>query len=43
MAETKKDRRCLPSGSGLTGGGHTGMAKKLVEEGKSRTIGVSSI
>jgi len=43
MAETKKDRRHLSSGSGSTGGGHTGTAKKLVEKGKSRTVGISSI
>jgi len=43
MVETKKDRRHFPSGSRSTGGGHTGTAKKLVEEGKSRTVGISSI
>jgi len=43
MTEAKRDRRHLLSGSRLTGGCHIGVAKKLAEEGKSRTVGVSSI
>jgi len=41
--ETKRGRRCLLSGSRLTGGGRTDATKELVEEDESGTIGVSSI
>jgi len=43
MAETKRSRRCFPSGSRSTGNYHTGAAKELAEEDKSRTIGISSV
>jgi len=41
--EAKRDGRCLPSGSGSTGSSYAGVAKELVEESKSGTIGISSI
>jgi len=41
--DTKRGRRCLLSGSRLTGGGRTDATKELVEEDESGTIGVSSI
>ena len=42
-AEIKRGRQRLPSESGSTGGGRTGVEKKLVKEDKSGTIGVSSV
>ena len=42
-AETKRGRWRLLPGSGSIGGSYIGVAKKLVEEGKSRTVGVSSV
>jgi len=41
--ETKRGGRRFPSGSRSTGGSCTGVAKKLVEENESGTIGISSI
>jgi len=43
MVEAKRGKRCLLSGSRWTGSGCVGIAKELVEEGKSGTISISSI